>query len=447
MLLLCFSDKPKKPDMDDLEAILKSDLSDEKAFQRAVEGVKAAQTAAENQLAAMVEAWVPSGEGTLEARLDAACEAQTQCAARCAHATELLAALEAVDAASAEARTQAKALDSPLTRVAVLAAEPFLQDVVKDALGNEVPAFVASVTAVLDGVWRAAAEPLAARAQTVAQCATVFESVVHSSCASDSLVCAQILLVQASALSHVARHIARIAAGVRGADDDAGAARAVLGDTVAALERAAAQARTQELALRQAEAHALLDGDGQGLDRTIHSDRRSAVSTAFWRLRNTLQTTVERWMAAAPHTGRALGEALCAAVAEDVVRHLLDLTVIREQECHHLYDAIQNIVGVRDECFGKAHALDGADADRGTAAAELERCWARMCALHDALEMNMAQLEKAWPEFSRVLTNEEINKFVCAAYADCPKRTQLLTAIADIPAIAVPTDFHTPLLM
>ena len=431
--------------MDDLETILKSDLSDKAAFQRAVEGVKAAQTAAEAQVAAMVGAWAADGAATL----DAACAAQTQCAARCERVGQLLAALEAVDAATAEARAQAAALDSPLTRVAALAAEPFLQNVVKDALGTEVPAFVTEVTAVLDDVWRAttAATTATARAQKVAECAAVFESVVYASCASDSLTCAQILLDKASALSHVARHVARFAAGVCGADSDARGARAALGGAVAALERAAAQARARELALRQAEAHALLEGDGSGLDRTIHSERRAAVKTAFWRLRNTLQTTVDRWAAAAPHSGRVLGMALCAAVAEDVVQHLLALTVIREQECHHLHDAIKDIVGIRDECFGKGGASDAEDADRGTAAAELERCWARMCALYDALEMNMAQLEQAWPAFSRVLTNGEINTFVCAAYADCPKRTQLLSAIAAIPATAVPTDFKTPLLM
>ena len=71
-----------------------------------------------------------------------------------------------------------------------------------------------------------------------------------------------------------------------------------------------------------------------------------------------------------------------------------------------------------------------------------------MSALYDALEMNMAQLEHAWPAFSRVLTSGEINTFVCAAYADCPKRTQLLSAIAAVPAAAAaPTDFQTPLLM
>ena len=432
--------------MDDLETLLKSDLSDAETFQRAVEGVQAAQTAAEAQVAAMVGAWVPGTAATL----DAACEAQEHCAAQCARAGELLEALEAVDAAAAEARTQAEALDSPLTRVAALAAEPFLQDVVKDALGTEVPAFVTQVTAVLDDVWRAPQSSATERAQTVAQCTAVFASVVYASCASDSLACAQILLDQASALAHVARHVARLAAGVRGTGDDAWGARAALGGAVAALERAAAQARARELALRQAEAHALLEGDGGGLDRTIHNERRAAVKTAFWRLRNTLQTTVDRWAAAAPHAGRVLGMALCAAVAEDVVQHLLALTVIREQECHYLHDAIRDIVGVRDECFGKSCGEGKEEkegVDKGTAAAELERCWARMCALYDALEMNMAQLEQAWPAFSRVLTNAEINTFVCAAYGDCPKRTQLLSAIAAIPATAVPTDFQTPLLM
>ena len=427
--------------MEDLDTILQGDLRDKEAFARAVAAVEAAKRESSASLEKMVAAWAPEATS-----LDEACARQEELAARYGRAERLLMALDAICEATAEAEKHEALLKDPLTRIAALASVPVLQSSKKDEISNKVPEFVLSVAAILDEVW--ADEKLGSpkeRLQLLRQCVATFQDVMYASSESDSKSCPQILFMESTALYCIARRVSRMSVKPPASSDST--IQAELGMMVAELEKEAVVAEEKELRLRVEEYKSLLAMNGNGLKGTIHGDRLAEVNTTFFRLVPSLQSTVENWISASPYSGRRMGMALCAEIAEDIVRHILALDVIREKESHHLHGAISKIVAVYKNCFGSDpilgktganSGLSGGDDDDEKTFVALQISWERMCSLNDALEMTMAQIDEHWKaSYARVLSKEEMSCFLRAAFSDGPRRVQILKTVAETKIVPV----------
>ena len=404
--------------MEELDAILQGDLSDEHAFKRAVDGVETAEHDSSAKLAQMIGEWDPKNHS-----LQDACKAQEELASRCDRVEQLLAALDAVCAESIEMKKKADRLDNPLTKIAALSSVPILQNLEKDSISNSVPQFVNAVTKVLDEVWAddSHGEPKE-RLEMLRQCVMTFEDITYASCVNDGLSCPQYLLIESNSLFHVAHHVACMA--VRPPAAGNSEIQTGLGHIVAQLEKAACSAQDTELKLRVDENKSILVMNGEGLRKTsINKERLTSVNTAFNKLCQSLQNTMDNWINAAPFDGKRLAMSLYAEAAEDVVRHLLLLDVIREKECNYLNTAITPVVALYDSFFSDGN--DEQSLDR------VKHSWLRLKYLNDALMMTMGELEKHWVEsYSSVLDKEEMITFVRAAFSDVPKRKQLLATIA-----------------